>query len=94
MEAEFHCTRCGAGFEIPTDLPEAVKQAAAQFAREGSRVRAMDLLRRQAALPLDKAKCIALHLATPKGTCHRCRSLLSEDSVSICAKCHSLNLNW
>jgi hypothetical protein len=51
-------------------------------------------LRNNTDLDLRRAKAVALHLAEPDGSCHRCGTQLSQQNEVNCEKCKSFNLNW
>lgn len=90
-----HCSRCGAEFEIPPSLTPEQRAEVVARAREPGRVfEAVKLLASRAGVPIRDAKATVLHLALAGPTCHRCRSVVASQSVTQCAKCRSLVINW
>ncbi len=87
------CPHCTGGLDSSLVHPS-VRQKAAGFAREGSRMLAMQTLRDDAGMRITDAKWVTLHLVAVDGQCQKCRGTISTEESTFCSKCGALNISW
>jgi hypothetical protein len=93
LYATVSCERCGAAFRLP-QLTDSERSRVVGAVRAGQHAQAIQLLRKLAGFDLCDGKALEMHLTRTKGTCVRCRSSLPASGQVLCAKCHSLNIDW
>lgn len=91
---DVHCRACGASWSSPEAIgPEEISQVADAFRRHGG-IGGIKALRDCWGLSLRDAKAIVLHIVSEPDRCHRCKTPLEGQTVSVCGKCGSVNYNW
>jgi hypothetical protein len=88
-----NCPKCKATLALPFKLSSQVKKDIAALVKQ-NRFLAIDLLRKNSAIPFSEAKLIVLHLTEQSGDCHGCDTQQEKAEFTFCPDCDTLNLNW
>jgi tRNA(Ile2) C34 agmatinyltransferase TiaS len=89
----YHCSRCGASWEIPFTPSNELRNAVRSLIRSGSRMGAIGKLKAEG-WDLVACKATVYHITDNAAKCHRCPGQLQPESDGDCPRCGALNLDW